>query len=158
MTTDDRPVLKPRQLSRRTFIAGTIAGGLALAACGRQATPAATGATAITAAEAARPHRAYRHRVVDTAAEAIVVIEVLGRGEQASGDTNLRGGALGQVEQTSYKDKVVRVKLSFGDYSTEIEGRYADGANVIKTTWAGAAVEAAGQIDKWIKTNRAKLP
>ena len=49
-------MLKPRQLSRRTFIAGTIAGGLALAGCGRSTTPLATGATAITAAEAARPH------------------------------------------------------------------------------------------------------
>ena len=56
MTTDDRPMLKPRQLSRRTFIAGTIAGGLALAGCGRSTTPLATGATAIAAAEAARPH------------------------------------------------------------------------------------------------------
>jgi len=56
MTTDDRAMLKHRQLSRRTFIAGTIAGGLALAGCGRSTTPLATGATAIAAAEAARPH------------------------------------------------------------------------------------------------------
>ena len=56
MTTDDWPMLKPRQLSRRAFIAGTLAGGLALAACGRSTTPVATGGNAIAAAEAARPH------------------------------------------------------------------------------------------------------
>lgn len=96
-------------------------------------------------------------RLVESPAEAVVIIEVLGRGEQASGDAKLQRGALGGVEQTRYKDKVVRVKLSVGDYSTEIEGRNADGEHVIRTTWGLAAVDAAGQIDKWIKTNRAKL-
>ncbi len=97
-------------------------------------------------------------RVVDTPAEAVVIIEVLGRAEQASADAKLERSALGQLEQNRYKAKVVRVKLSVGDYSTEIEGRYAEGPSVIYTTWAGAAVDAAGQIEKWIKTNRAKLP
>lgn len=97
-------------------------------------------------------------RLVEAAGDAVVVIEVLGRGEEASGDAQLQRGALGQLEQTRYKAKVVRVKLSVGEYSTEIVGRYSEGPSVIYTTWAGAAVDAAGQIDKWIKTNRAKLP
>jgi hypothetical protein len=65
-------------------------------------------------------------RLVESPAEAVVVIEVLGRGEQASGDAKLQRGALGGVGQTRYKDKVVRVNLSVGDYSTEIEGRNKD--------------------------------
>lgn len=97
-------------------------------------------------------------RLVDTPGEAVVTIEVLGRVEQASADSKLERSALGQLEQNRYKAKVVRVKLSVGDYSTEMEGRYSEGPSVNYTTWAGAAVDAAGQIDKWIKTNRAKLP
>jgi hypothetical protein len=50
--------LGSKQLSRRTFIAATIAGGLALAACSRPASPksAGTSGDAIAAAEAACPH------------------------------------------------------------------------------------------------------
>ena len=44
-------------LSRRAFVATAIAGGFALAGCGRSASPATTNLDpAIAAAEAARPH------------------------------------------------------------------------------------------------------
>lgn len=85
-------------------------------------------------------------RLVEKPEEAVVIIDILGRFEQAQ-----------DKKESADKDKVVRVKLSVGEYSTEIEGRM--GANVgWGATWAGAAVEASTQIDKWIKTNRAKLP
>jgi len=49
---------KPNQLrlSRREFVAATIAGGIALSGCARSASPAAIGQNEIGAAEAARPH------------------------------------------------------------------------------------------------------
>jgi len=98
-------------------------------------------------------------RLVETPEEAIVVIEVLGRGVQTQDTKSLERSAGGsRIEQRSDKDKVLRVKLSVGDYSTEIEGRSADGEYVIMTTWSQAAILASNAIDKWIKTNRAKLP
>ncbi len=97
-------------------------------------------------------------RLVETAEEAAVVVEVLGRGEQTQDTKTLQRGASGRLEQRSDKDKVLRVKLSVGDYSTEIEGRSADGEYVITTTWSQAAILASQAIEKWIKTNRAKLP
>ena len=97
-------------------------------------------------------------RLVETPAEAVVVIEVLGRGIQTQDTKSLERSASGRVEQRADKDKVLRVKLSVGEYSTEIEGRSADGEYVITTTWTQAAILAAIKIDTWIKTNRAKLP
>ena len=97
-------------------------------------------------------------RLVETPEEAVVVIEVLGRGVQTQDTKSLERSASGRIEQRSDKDKVLRVKLSVGDYSTEIEGRSADGEYVITTTWSQAAILASQAIEKWIKTNRAKLP
>ena len=97
-------------------------------------------------------------RLVETPAEAVVIVEVLGRGIQTQDTKSLERSASGRVEQRSDKDKVLRVKLSVGEYSTEIEGRSADGEYVITTSWTQAAMLAAIKIDTWIKTNRAKLP
>jgi uncharacterized membrane protein len=97
-------------------------------------------------------------RLVETPTEAVVTIEVLGRGVQTQDTKSLERSASGRIEQRSDKDKVLRVKLSVGDYSTEIEGRSADGEYVITTTWSQAAILASQAIEKWIKTNRAKLP
>ena len=98
-------------------------------------------------------------RLVETAADAALVIEVLGRGEQAQDTKTVQRGVLsGRLEQRSDTAKVLRVKLSVGDYSTEIEGRDEEREFKSYTTWGMAAGDAAIQIDKWIKTNRAKLP
>jgi hypothetical protein len=97
-------------------------------------------------------------RLVETATDAAVVIEVLGRGEQAQDTKTVERGILsGRVEQRSDTAKVLRVKLSVGDYSTDIEGRDEEREFKSYTTWGVAAGDAAIQIDKWIKANRAKL-
>ena len=93
--------------------------------------------------------------VVETPAEAAVVIEVLGRGPVTLDTKSIQstsGGA--RIEQKSDVGYVLRVKLSVGEYSTEIEGSSTGGLK----SWTDAAFGAAIKIDTWIKTNRAKLP
>lgn len=112
--------------------------------------------------DSARDLKAYLSkktvRLVEAPEEAVVIVEVLGRGIEAQDTKSLQRSASGRVEQRSNKDKVLLVKLSVGDYSTEIEGRSADGEYVVTTTWSQAAILASQAIEKWVKTNRAKLP
>ena len=89
-------------------------------------------------------------RLVDAAEEAAVVVEVVGRGVQPQDAGDSQQDAFGRVIPTPSKDKVVAVRLSIGDYSTVIRGR--------DETWSAADEEAAREIEKWIKTNRSKLP
>ncbi|MEQ1908021.1 MAG: hypothetical protein ABMA15_04320 [Vicinamibacterales bacterium] len=96
-------------------------------------------------------------RLVETPAEAVVTIEVLGRGVETQDTQNVNRSAFGGSRVSADKDKVLRVKLSVGDYSTEVEGRSKDG-ELAFTSWTQAANLASIAIDKWIKTNRAKLP
>jgi len=97
-------------------------------------------------------------RLVENTEEAAVVIEVIARGEQTQDTKTLERGLSGRLEQRSDKDKVLRLKLTVAEYSTEIEGRHEDGEFVIATSWSTAAFDGADKIDKWIKTNRSKLP
>jgi hypothetical protein len=93
--------------------------------------------------------------VVETPADAAVVIEVLGRGPLTLDTKTIQptfGGT--SIEQKSDIAYVLRVKLSVGEYSTEIEGRSTGSLR----SWGDAASVAQSKISDWIKTNRAKLP
>lgn len=88
-----------------------------------------------------------RVALVEDRVQAQVVVEVLSRQKEATGDYNPTwyGGAKGQ------KNMTVRVRLSAGDYSTEIVGDTSAGRH------QRAAGEAASRIDQWLKDNASRL-
>lgn len=96
-------------------------------------------------------------RVVQTREEATIVVEVLGRSTDESSTRVLtREPWTGSVGSKARTQKVVVAKLTVGDYSTDLigineENDYSPGY------WSLAAARVAGQIEKWIKDNRAQL-
>lgn len=91
--------------------------------------------------------------VVEDAAKAVVVVEVLSRASVNPGTKYTLAG-----REYADEDKVVKVKLSVGEYSTEIEGRSEGRQTMTGASWNGAATLAAVEVEKWIKNNRGKLP
>src|SRR5690242_17684797 len=79
-------------------------------------------------------------RLVDAPDQAVVVIEVVGRGVQPVDPADVQQDAFGRAIRTPVKDKIVAVRLSVGDYSTEIRGR--------DDTWSAAAGDAAHEIEQ----------
>jgi hypothetical protein len=90
-------------------------------------------------------------RLVEDPMQAAITLEVLSRGRVETGALTPRvfGGGV-----DSERAKRLIVKLSVGSYETEIVG---DGGTQTIGAWKEAAGDAARQIDKWIKANRAKL-
>lgn len=84
---------------------------------------------------------------------AVITLEIVGRWEEAQ-ETR----AISRTTSRAYRDKVLRVKLSIGEYSTEIVGRSVGGEYSFSTSWGVAAGDVARQVEKWVTTNRAKLP
>lgn len=101
-------------------------------------------------------------RVVEDAGAADVIVEVLGRGWEATGssttevkstlNTDWSGKPVVEQSATSEADTamVLRAQLIVGDYSLKMAGRHG-------ARWKGAAGHLAGKIDAWIEQNRAQL-
>jgi len=97
-------------------------------------------------------------RLVDAPEQATIVLEVLGRGVEAQNNSHHERSVItGQIQDKSYQDKVVRVKMTVGDYSTEIIGRSIQRDELSVTSWKSAAIRASNEVEKWVKTNREKL-
>jgi hypothetical protein len=85
-------------------------------------------------------------------------VEVLGRSvDEQSTRALTRDPLTGVFGSAAYKSKVVVVKLTVGDYSTDIIGITKENEYTIALMWSTAATMAGSEIDKWIKVNRAKL-
>jgi hypothetical protein len=95
--------------------------------------------------------------VVNTRDEADVTIEVLDRGEVATGKQRMTKNAFGVPESTTIMAKHVRTKLSLGEYSTEIVGS-DEGNDLMPATWSAAAGSVVTQVKKWVKDNDARIP
>lgn len=97
--------------------------------------------------------------VVDVRDQADVTIEVVSRGDEETGETvsvttsSPVSGAQ-HVDTTKEKDAVVRVKLTAGSDVLNMQGT---GGGALTTRWRTAAGNAAKSIERWIKTNRARL-
>ena len=97
--------------------------------------------------------------VVDDRAQADVAVEVVGRDDEETGETvsvttsSPVSGAQ-HVDTTKPKDSVVRVKVTAGSDTLNMQG---SGGGALTTRWRTAANNAAKAIERWIKTNHAKL-
>jgi hypothetical protein len=91
--------------------------------------------------------------------DAQVTIEVLDRGQVATDTTVVRRDIYGTIQGEHDRAKIVRVRLSVGEYSTEIAGASEPTPQFgsALTSWRGAAGAAAASVDRWIKANRAKF-
>jgi len=97
-------------------------------------------------------------RLVESPEEATIVLEVLGRTAQSTDQRKVTRNAFGQLGSESMKEKVVAVKLTVGDYSTQIDGHDAENEYTVGgSQWKVAAFNAVHQIENWIKKNRDKL-
>lgn len=97
-------------------------------------------------------------RFVETPAEAVVVIEVVGRTTGTLDERKVtRDIVTGQIASEGKRAKSVMVKLTIGEYSTDIIGTDEEDQLGMPPSWTSAAIDARGKVQKWIKTNRAKL-
>jgi hypothetical protein len=95
--------------------------------------------------------------LVDSPDKAVVIIDILRRGVDETGDSTLSRNTLnGTVDAQAVKGYVVRARLTVGDYTTEVTG-ISIASELYPATWGSAAGMVATEIDKWIKANRAKL-
>lgn len=98
-------------------------------------------------------------RLVESPADAVIIIEVINRATGTLDERKVtRDIVTGQVKSEAKGAKSVVVKLTFGEYSTEIIGSDEEGQIGMPPTWTGAAIDARSKVQKWVKTNRAKLP
>lgn len=98
-------------------------------------------------------------RLVNSKEEATLVVEIIGRQTGTAGGSKVSANPLGGVSSKQFEAKVVVVKLTFMDYSTEITGRTEENAYTVGgAQWKNAAFRAVDGIQDWIKANRAKLP
>lgn len=92
--------------------------------------------------------------LVATKEEAVIVLEVLGRSvREDSGGFSKAFGGKNEV-------KNVRVKLTVGDFASELSGESAGGGfggGPGRGAWKKAAYRLADQVDKWVKDNQAQL-
>ena len=97
-------------------------------------------------------------QLVDSPAEAVVVVEVIGRSAGATDARKVtRDVVTGQLGSEAKGVKLVTLKLTAGDYSTEIVGQEAENSMGLEPSWSGAAVDARSRVQKWVKANREKL-
>lgn len=97
-------------------------------------------------------------RFVDTPAEALVVLEVTSRGTGTTDERRVtRDIVTGQVKSDGQATKSVIVKLTVGEYATDIIGQSQQDQLGIMPSWSSAAIDARSKVQKWIKDNRAKL-
>jgi hypothetical protein len=93
-------------------------------------------------------------RLVPTREEAVMVLEVLGRGvREDSGSFSKAFGGKNEV-------KNVRAKLTVGDFSAELSGESAGGGfggGPGRGAWKKAAYKLADQVEKWVQENQAQL-
>jgi hypothetical protein len=86
--------------------------------------------------------------------EAVIVLEVLSRGvREDSGSFSKAFGGKNEV-------KIVRVKLSVGEFSAELSGESAGGGmkgGPGRGAWTKAAYKVADQVDKWVVENAGLL-
>lgn len=90
-------------------------------------------------------------RLVATREEAKVVIEVLDRKvrEDSGTMTRMMGG--------KHEVKRINLKLSVGEYSTDLQAESAGGKFSMSGAWKQAAGKAAGLVEKWVEENRAQI-
>lgn len=92
--------------------------------------------------------------MVATKEEAVIVLEVLGRGvREDSGGYSKAFGGKNEV-------KMVRVKLTVGEFSSELSGESAGGGmsgGPGRGAWTKAAYKVADQVDKWVLANQDQL-
>jgi len=92
--------------------------------------------------------------LVATKEEAVLVLEVLGRGvREDSGSFSKAFGGKNEV-------KTVNVKLSAGEFSAELSGSSAGGGfsgGPGRGAWKKAAYKVADQIEKWVQENAAQI-
>ena len=93
-------------------------------------------------------------RLVTTQEEAIIVLEVLGR------DVREDSGSYSKMFGGKNEVKNVRVKLTVGEFITELSGSSAGGGfggGPGRGAWKKAAYKVADQIEKWVQDNQAQL-
>jgi hypothetical protein len=56
------------------------------------------------------------------------------------------------------RDRMVRVRFVVGEFTTELTASAQGGTLGSGGSWNRAADKIAGQVEDWVKTNRAKLP
>lgn len=86
--------------------------------------------------------------LVEKREEAMIVLVVMGR-EKAQVTAGLLGG--------SARDVMLRVKFIIADVETEMTASAQGGTLSSGGAWGRAAGKIAGQVEDWIKANRAKL-
>ena len=87
--------------------------------------------------------------LVPSADQAVIVLEVLGRGTNR--EVNGWAAVNGQAQNKSF----LTVKLTAGEFSTEFTGQ--SGSKGILTGHGAAAGKVVDQLEDWVKANREKL-
>jgi hypothetical protein len=93
-------------------------------------------------------------KLVSNREEAVIVLEVLGRGVRED------SGKMTQMFGGKHEVKMLRVKLSAGDFAAELSGESAGGGmkgGPGRSAWTKAAYKVADQVEKWIQENEAQL-
>ncbi len=93
-------------------------------------------------------------KLVSTREESVIVLEVLGRGVRED------SGKMTQVFGGKHEVKMLRVKLSAGDFAAELSGESAGGGmkgGPGRRAWTKAAYKVADQVEKWVQENEAQL-
>jgi hypothetical protein len=88
-------------------------------------------------------------RSVNSAEEAVVTLEVLGR--ETKREANINTALFGQKQNKSY----VTVRLSVGEYSAEFTGE--SGSKGVLKGYGDAAGKVVKQLDEWVTANRERL-
>lgn len=102
-------------------------------------------------------HKEKTLRVVDTAANADLVVKVISRNEVkepgviTTSSNNSKDGKrqTATIVPTQNTRRIVHAAIKAGDFETELQGE--------SIVWRGAADDLAGQIDHWVKQNYARL-
>ena len=90
-------------------------------------------------------------RRVATREEANAVIEVLDRKVRED------SGKLTQMMGGKHEVKRINLKLSVGEYSTDLQAESAGGGFSMSGSWKQAAGKAAGLVEKWVEESRAQI-
>jgi hypothetical protein len=85
--------------------------------------------------------------ITDKRTEALVILEVLGRGKAQMTNTWFGPG----------RDVTVAVKLNAGKFETTIEESAAGGTVMAGGAWKKAAGKIAKRVEQWVQENREKL-
>ena len=94
--------------------------------------------------------------LVDHAADADLILEVMGRGWEDNGSTSVSRSQYGTTTATKDRGVTVYTRLAVGEYATGIKGYYYD--ELMIRPWTMAAASVANQVVRWIKDNDARVP